>query len=556
MILSLFLLGGFYEFTSCIIFLLISIFVIVDNHKNQKTYRLGINALCIIAISLAYLLSIVFAVDRGMAFIGFVKYMPLIPLVLVISQMNIEDRKNIIRWIPELAVIMTLVSGVLSLSESFSSFLNVNDNLAGLFQYPNTFALFLTIGLIVLVDRRMEIQINEETEDKIEWTTKPWMIGAYAIIMLSGIIASGSRTAMLILIVYCLLLLYRRNTRKVMTYVLVGIAATAMLGIIVISILGKWDSVASVLDLGMSTFYGRLLYWQDAIIPIVTHPLGLGAWGYLFTQGSFQTGVYAVTYVHNDFLQLFLDAGWIAGIAFIVAIVRTIKSKKIPQLFKTILVFMCFFMMMDFHLQYLSMFIILLLCMDYSVGKKKVVIHTTKLLQGVLVIGLLISIYFGVALSLKYLGLDEQYAKMYPYDTEIMLEELGNATTVEESNAIAERILEYNTSISAVYGAKAEYAYSEYDFQAVSEYKLMEISLSPYTSGNYRELIDMMNVGMLMYEEVEDTVSALYCKGIILQVPDMLEELNENTSYLGTMIDASPYRALSDEYIEYLEGLE
>ncbi len=338
---------------------------------------------------------------------------------------------------------------------------------------------------------------------------------------------------------------------------LLGIAVGILFIVMGICLLSGVLTLQDVTDINLSTFYGRLLYVRDAIWLVPLNPLGLGYWGYFFTQGQIQTGVYSVLYVHNDFLQMFLDAGWIAGVGLIIPIIRTLKSKETPQLFKTILVFMSIYMMFDFHLQYISIFIILFLCLDYNVeNEKSIVINFSKVIQIITVAMILLVLYMGVALGMKYLGLDEWYTTCYPYDTEIKLENLSDAQTVEESNSIADDILKYNNCVSEAYGAKAEYAYSEYDFQAVSEYKLEEIRLSPYTRGNYRELIDMMNIGMLMYEEVNDAASAIYCKEVIISVPDMLVELEEQTSYLGTMIDASPYLALSDEYIEYIEQLK
>ena len=542
---SLVLLGGFYEFTSCLIFCGLLVYMLVDNYKKRRKYVLGVNALCVIAIVVGYLTSIIFAVDRGMAFIGFVKYIPLIPLVILISQLDVEERKKNIQMIPLYGIVMTIVSAALSIIETASTFLNVNGNLAGFFQYPNTFALFLTIGLIVLAD--------DIGTDKKKWIRS----GIQALVLLLGIIASGSRTGWIMTGILCGVLLYRRNTRKMMIYLVVIFIGIAFIGLGTMLLCGVIESLESVVNVSMSTFYGRLLYMKDAISLVPMYPFGLGYWGYFFMQGQVQTGVYSVLYVHNDFLQMFLDAGWIAIAGLIVPIVRSLKLKELPTLFKTILVFMSLYMMLDFHLQYIAIFIILLLCLDYNATNKKIiVIHFSKVVQVAMVVMVLVDLYMGVALGCKYLGLNEWYEKCYPYDTEMKLEQLEMATTLEESNRIADNILKYNNTVSEAYGAKAEYAYSEYDFQALSEYKLEEIRLSPYTRGNYRELIDMMNVGMLMYEENDDMMSAIYCRDIITNVPYMLQELEGNTSYLGTKIDASPYLALSSEYIGYIEQLK
>lgn len=130
-------------------------------------------------------------------------------------------------------------------------------------------------------------------------------------------------------------------------------------------------------SLSPGTFYGRLLYYRDALPVILKHPLGLGYLGYFETQGSFQTGVYTVMHVHNDLLQIFLDAGWLPGILCIVSFVRMLtggaKKKgaehRLPL--RMIVTVIVLHSLLDFDLQFVSVVFVLLLCMaDLSPEKE------------------------------------------------------------------------------------------------------------------------------------------------------------------------------------------
>ena len=75
-------------------------------------------------------------------------------------------------------------------------------------------------------------------------------------------------------------------------------------------------------SLNSSTLLGRLLYWQDGIKILMDYPMGCGWRGYSFLQGLYQTGVYEVRYIHNDYLQLMLDGGILPGLLFLILIVK------------------------------------------------------------------------------------------------------------------------------------------------------------------------------------------------------------------------------------------
>ncbi len=90
----------------------------------------------------------------------------------------------------------------------------------------------------------------------------------------------------------------------VRTVVAVAAVAAVALFLTVAAVWGNPELLRRflVLPIKSSTFRERLLYARDVLPVIFTHPLGLGYQGYLYLQGSFQTGVYQTRFVHNELL--------------------------------------------------------------------------------------------------------------------------------------------------------------------------------------------------------------------------------------------------------------
>ena len=118
-----------------------------------------------------------------------------------------------------------------------------------------------------------------------------------------------------------------------------------------------------------SSLNGRLLYYFDALPVVLKNPFGLGYYGYYFSQGSFQTGVYSVVSIHNDILQFLLDIGWVPTILFVVAIVISVFSKRISYTQRLLLIVLIGHSLFDFDLQFVSMMFIIILCMDFEIGR-------------------------------------------------------------------------------------------------------------------------------------------------------------------------------------------
>ena len=215
------------------------------------------------------------------------------------------------------------------------------------------------------------------------------------------------------------------------------------------------------INFGASTFIGRFLYFKDAAPMILRHPFGIGYLGYFYTQTTFQTGVYSVKYIHNDILQFALDIGWIPAAVFAGAVIKSIFSKGVSFENRVILSVMFLHCLFDFDLQFIAVFMLMLVFMKRDSGKT-VKIKKAAVLSCATVLAAL-SLYFSVALALFTFGKTEASNSMYPYNTDNLIKMLKVYGGTNEAQDIADSIIENNEYVYYAYAEKARAAYTEGD---------------------------------------------------------------------------------------------
>lgn len=503
--------------------------------------------LAAVVMTIAYGLSAFWAVDAGMALFGMLKYLPLPLLVLAIEQLDTHQKHDLMAYIPASGAIMTVASGVLGRIPVFEEYFTVNNRLAGFFQYPNTFALYLLTGIIIVLFR---IRWQKEKKEILDFLI--------LIILLAGIILTGSRTGFVLLLLAVVGFAFLSKKREIYL-ALFGLllTAVAVVGIYVL-ITGDTASVGRVFTISFSssTFLGRLLYFKDAIPVILKHPLGLGYMGYYFTQGSFQTGVYSVVNVHNELLQLLLDVGWIPTGIFFWAVVLGIRKGNMQS--KMIIIVIMLHSMMDFNLQFISIVFLLFTAMDADGSDNKVIKEFTKksvLVSGTVVI-LCFSMWLSTASALYYLKMYRESVLVYPGYTNAWMQLLTEAENAEKMDELAEHILEINPDNPLANNAKARAAYSRGDFGNMITYKEKALEYYRYSLDEYLDYFNMLYVGYQLYLENGDSTSAEVCAENIKEIPGMLEEVLEKTDPLAYQINDKPELKLPTEYEEILSVIE
>lgn len=536
MAVSLLAVGLFYELTSAVVSAVLFVWLVLLAKRQKLGFRRNAASVTAIAVYIGYCVSILWSVDKGLSVWGVAKYLPVPLMALCLLQTDSDERSTVLNDLPWIGAVTVLVSFALQFIPSLHGLFTSSDRLAGFFQYPNTFACFMLLGLEILI-------LNEE---KIN----VWRV-LCAIVLVFGLIQSGSRTVFVLAIPVLLVSLFIRLRKKPKVLV-IGAVSVAAVFIVMILALGGSYSVSHLLALSTSesTLLGRLLYWKDALPVIGSHPFGLGYLGYYMSHGSFQTGLYSVRWVHNELLQMLLDIGWIPAVIAIVAVVKAVLAKQ-PTVRKVVLLTLLAHCMMDFDLEYIAMYFIVLLCLDWDTGKTKTLKLTVpaKAVSAVLILG---SLYIGVGSTLYYSGKTEASVKVYPWNTQARMELLTEAETAEEMDEQADAILALNDTVALAWDAKAEAAYSRGDFGAVIDAKNNALANTKYIRSEYVDYFNKLAVGYQLYLQAGDTKSAQICLDEIIGIHSRIDRVLAATDELAWKITDKPYLVMPDEYNDFV----
>ena len=518
-----FLTGLYFEWACCAAALFLAGYLIYCGAtlRQLNIPRSPIMYACITVVSF-FLVSPLWAVDKGMTLFGAVKFLPLPLFCMSVAQINAYERRRLINTVPVIGAAMTAVSLPLSFVPVLKDYLLVSGRLAGFFQYSNTYAVYLLAGIIISVGS--------------DWAEKKKLV--IAAVLIAGIFMSGSRTVLIILAVAAVIYFVKSKNKK-LKIALSGIFAAILLAAIFYALITKsFDTVGRFMTSSFlsSTFLGRLLYYKDALPVILHHPFGLGYMGYYFLQGSFQTGVYSVVDIHNDFLQILLDIGWIP---FAVCIWALIKSLfRCDNVSKSTIAVILLHCLLDFDLQFIVVDFLLLLLLDGSSQFIKLKRRSITFSLSAAVIALLL--WVGSASAVYYFKDYDLARKIYPAYTTAYINLMLKESNPEDADALADKIISINQSVSVAYSAKSRMAFADGNIHQMIEYKKQAISLGVYSIDEYREYREMLEIAEELYLNAGDESSAEYCRRCNNEIALMLEKVKNNTSKIAWMINDKP----------------
>lgn len=541
LLLSLVLSGGFNEYVGCVLSAIISVLLIVKIAQNRNlVVNINITSLSIAVITLLYLISCFYAIDSGMAFVGFLKFLPvLLYMLLLMQDKGIKER--LIALLPYVALALGVLSLVLMYIPITKDYFTVSERMAGFLQYPNTFALFLLVGELTALSKEKLKPID--------------IISALLLIIL--LLFTGSRAVFILAVFSNVLIIFFRKGRK-NKIILCTVLAALVLAVLLLLPLLKSNEIFSryfTISFGESTFVGRLLYYADAFPVILRHPFGLGYMGYYYVQQSIQTGVYSVMFIHNDFLQLLLDVGWIPCLLFVVGIIKSFFRKGNSAGKRIILLTVFLHCLFDFDLQFISMFFILLLFLNYNDGKQLELKKGAVFVFSFVITGLL-SLYFAVALGLAHFGFNQAADSMFLGNTQNKVDLLIAEDDIVTQNEIADRIISQNEYVQIAYSAKARYAFSQGDFESLISYKNKIFQIAPFSYDEYEDYCYMLIQGIQLYKQAGDEYSTEVCEQQLLKTADRLDRLDDKLSNLGRKIVDQPKTDLPDDIVKYINSLE
>lgn len=300
-----------------------------------------------------------------------------------IIRLNI-NLKYIVLSVGILAIYYILVQGIY-----------YNIRIYGNVGYANSYALLLLIGIYFN-------RIREE--DKF--------VDILEMIFMLGIFFTGSRTTLVLLILYLFIRIKQENKKSInniinilegilwaliqyVIYSSMGISSLIVLPIIiaiyfgikntkikkyiyfclllcsvVIIVSGNNNTLQRVRNISInnSSFQERIVFYEDSIKAIINKPLGNGINMFQYKSYEGASAFYDVKYIHNSLLQISYDIGIIGGILFLVLIIAgfilILKSKNymILTLYSSIFLHS----LLDFDMSYSTFGILLVMLIAFS----------------------------------------------------------------------------------------------------------------------------------------------------------------------------------------------
>ncbi len=538
--LSLILVGSFNEYISCLIsVVLLLIFLVRTLRYKHLSINFNLQFISVLAIVVFYGLTCFWAVDSGMAFVGFLKFIPVLLYLILLHQ---NENTSAVEMLPYFSAILVVASSIGSFLPITSNPFLVVGRFAGFFQYPNTFALLLLISELLLLKNGKLNAVNAVT----------------FIVLLTGLLYTGSRTVFVlffvsnfIMIMFC----FSKKNRLVVFSVFISLIVVLILIIIFgrnVSFLNRFLNI----NFSESTFVGRVLYFVDAFKLILKYPFGMGYMGYYYAQGSVQTGVYSVAYVHNDFLQFVLDVGVLPTIPFMAYIVKYFINKSVDFGSKVIVGTFVLHTLLDFNFQFVGMLMLFILLTLQRNGKECVINSSKTAFVSSSVLLSIINIYMFVTLLIAHFEITDLADKLYPFNTRNKIIMLESEYDVKKAHKIADEILEQNKLYYVPYSINAKYAYSVGDFGSLIENKNKAFELNPFGYTEYEEYCYMLINGIDVYERMGDKKSVQVCERELLSAYSKLTGNKNRLSSLGSMIVDQPTLKLPDTILNYIKRLE
>lgn len=550
----------------------ICLFGILLVNRRIKYYR-NISVYAGLGILLLSFFSIFYGISSGDAVIGFLRILFMAIYCLLFMQYEKEQRMEVLEMVPTAGTCMTVLSAILVFFPGTRDFvISHTSRFQGFFQYANIYAFFLLLGMVIyLKETTLPAATGKGKRLEAVDRGERWKYCIEPVILLVGIVASGSRFT-IVLTVFTLLYLGIVEKRGKAPYLIV-------LGLIIsggyVLLTGSTRGFGRIFSIfrNSSTLMGRFLYWEDALSMILKRPWGMGYYGFFYLQQVEQTGVYTTKFVHNDWLQTALDYGVIALILLVVLFVIGIKNSRGTR--RLVLCLIAIHMVFDFDLQYMVIAWIMLLCMDFTAGECRVLELRSAVLGGsrgdgargdagfrgaglVVVSGcaaviFLLGAWIGTADVLRKAGQYELSNAIYPWEMETEEYAMVLSEDPEVICAHASHILKEFDQAGVCYDALALVDESRGDYLEMIKNKRLAVQYQKYSMDRYDEYIAMLDEAATKFESDGDTENYEICVSYMEEVVERLESLEEETNPLTYQTVDAPDFQLNEISIIILE---
>ena len=102
-----FIIGLFYEFASYFSGMILTFFLVYIIIKNKQIrFFMNFSFISLIMVNILYFTSIFYGIDKGMSFIGFLKFLPTIIFIMILMQFEKGKIEELLKFIPTSGVFM------------------------------------------------------------------------------------------------------------------------------------------------------------------------------------------------------------------------------------------------------------------------------------------------------------------------------------------------------------------------------------------------------------------------------------------------------------------
>ncbi len=513
---------------------LMSVMIIIRIIEKYHVYKVDIRSWKMsipLLFPLMFMIVSIWAVDRPVAIIGGLNWLPVSIWVWICYQMDTDEIDTILRIIPVSGSWMVIISLLTYLNKYTRSLFWQAERMGGTFQYSNTCALYILIGIVLLLNG------TEKDGDK-----KKNMIRLYdylqALLLFTGLLLTGSRSILIIAIIWGV---YKAITeRKHRSLIILSTFIALAIGVVIVIISGSFQNAGRIVTIlsNKSTILGRLLYVKDGIRILQQNPCGLGWQGYYYVQPHFQHGLYTTRFIHNEYLQTALDIGILPTFFLMFYLIWQLLRGKQGKTKKEVLCLIMTAAFMDFHMQFFSIVMIGILCLDLKGGEKPGVYTKINIIQKMQIIAVA---FFGSILLIPYIAEQLNYNTIvrafFPYYTETEILLLDDATNIDDAEKMAEEILKHNQYVAKAYQHLGTIAAMRGDIDSFILNMNMAIDNSKYNIKMYR-YYDMLLSDLLNKADLEDKRNVLIKEKN--NIPVRLSELKDETDPLAFLIRDVP----------------
>lgn len=529
-------LGGLSQHYQIFILAILSAIVLIFRWKDIDFYRSDLQTLIPIALIIIFsVASVFYGESRGDALYGLFHVIAALLFWVMLRSFSEGERKEAMSIIPYAAAAMVIVNGIAYIIPGLKDLMYVNSRMGGAFGYSNTFAIYLLIGLYILLD------------SFLDRTARKNRVADYVVIaiLLAGILLSGSRSVFIMTaVLFVYLIIVKKDGRKILLAI-IGITVLCAGAFVLftndMSSIGRFLTISS----SSSSFLGRILYDIDAIKMIANRPFGYGYLGYYFVQHFYQTGVYSVRFAHNDWLQIALDFGVIALASFVWLYFRGLRRANTRE--KVILVLIGVHMLFDFDIQFFSIMMIMLLCFTgtqtsavANVRRIKFNASAVKVIgNATLVCVIIASAWLGLADFMQSSSMKDDSLNIYPWAADVKLHVMADTDDGQKKKQYAKELIGSVPYIGPSYDVMSAAYLEEQDVDKAMDMKYKSVVYQKYDIKKYEEFSDMLDDIAERYRDID---LEIYNKALKYQseIPDMLEKVKNETSPLAYMINDVP----------------